>query len=92
MGYIAPITNYQYIQYNERVMDENRKSNPMHVNPVHKADNHSKFHKTLLEMGAVAQRVGKKDHRSSERFHQSVVHPKLFSRMTGKGKHVDDFA
>lgn len=92
MGYIAPITNYQYIQYNQRVMDENRKIDPMHVNAVHKADNHSKFHKTLMEMGAVAERVGKKNRRQNEQYQQPIVHPKLFSRMTGKGKHVDDLA
>jgi len=36
MGYIAPITNYQYVQYQERVRAKEEKMDPYPINKVQK--------------------------------------------------------
>lgn len=45
MGYITPFRNFQYEQYNERVIDQLKKRDPMPIETIHQVNNEIKYKK-----------------------------------------------
>lgn len=89
MGYIAPVNNYQYDQYAERVIS--KRYNPYHFVPIGKIkplgnpreNNHHEqpFHLRNTSEGKINQ---------PKRKIQS--HEKIYSEMTGVGRLYNEYA
>ncbi|WP_313804556.1 hypothetical protein [Cytobacillus sp.] len=88
MGYIAPVTNYQYSQYAERVV--NKGYNPYRFVPINRIKpltNPREYNQPTLEGQTLAIKKSKSvqeklDNRSSDR---KARIEKLQSLLTGKG-------
>lgn len=90
MGYIAPITQFQYMQYSERVEAKPKIQDPFPVTNVQKVDNRSKFLRTLDERLEMAN--SEREKRNQSDYQKAEVPSYLFSKMTGKGRHFNEYA
>lgn len=97
MGYILPVTNYQYIQYAER--DTDTDYDPFHIGKINRIRKENPVQREKeQEQGEVAARMQKAAQEFSlpraDRIYKRKVHPivvsKTFAELTGKGKHYSE--
>lgn len=87
MGYIAPVTNYQYMQYAERESIETY--NPFHITPIARTKpilNTSRNGSTLKWEG---EEKARKINRPSQV--RSEIAEEIYSDITGKGKYFNEY-
>lgn len=91
MGYILPVTNFQYMQYAER--ENGTDYDPFHIGKISRIKKEdpvdSKFDQALSRMQKAAT-----DHPMTDRIYKKRVNPVLVSQtyadVTGKGKHYSE--
>lgn len=93
MGYILPVTNYQYIQYAERDMGADY--DPFHIGRISRIRKEDPVQReqeqTAARMQKAAQDFGLvRDHRVYKRKVNPLVVSKAYAEITGKGKYYSE--
>lgn len=93
MGYILPVTNYQYLQYAER--DASVEYDPYDLSPVPKIHNDQQL--GTMKQGRPSRKekgIGRNEFQaisaSKRRVGRTVIE-KTLSELTGKGRHISEY-
>jgi hypothetical protein len=87
MGYIAPMTNYQYTQYAER--DVTNHYDPYHITPINRT-------KPLMNTnpnqskGVRAEKLNKQKRSSVKKLSKESAIGAIYSELTGKGRYFNE--
>ncbi|MBP2241205.1 hypothetical protein J2Z40_001767 [Cytobacillus eiseniae] len=89
MGYIAPVTNYQYTQYAERVIS--KRYDPYRFVPIdrikHLANRQDFNHPFLFKDPNPHQ-----ESKVSKKMYKEQPTDKIYSEITGKGRYFSEYA
>ena len=90
MGYIAPIPQFQQVQYAERDIRHRSLEDPFPVSRTAKVDNTSKFQRMLDARVQLPPKV-KETEKENERDDSSKRVYHLFPEVTGKGMNFNEY-
>jgi hypothetical protein len=92
MGYILPVTNYQYIQYAER--EVRTEYDPFHIGRISRIRKEDPVEKGQDYAIAKTQSSPADNYISMNRIYKNSVNPvlvsKTYAEITGKGKHYSE--
>ncbi|MFZ3589283.1 hypothetical protein ACOI1C_08310 [Bacillus sp. DJP31] len=92
MGYILPITQFQYIQYANRMLKSTK--SPFVINSVVKATMEKKLndeHRESHEFIEVASNLTRSARKKNTLIQASAMNYHLLSEITGKGRHINEY-